>query len=90
MKMKLAAVLFIVATPALAQSAQQQQITPTELAINIDSGVNNLAQALTQAQKQLGSDQQQIQTLMKENADLHKQVDAAKKPTASAKPEPPK
>ena len=56
-----AAVLFAaLASPAM---AQQQQITPSQMAIQIDNAVNGLATSIEVLQKQLAQAQSQVKEL---------------------------
>lgn len=56
--------------------APQQQITPAEAAIQIDSMVNQVAQMATNQIRAIESLQKQVQDQQKEIADLHKKLDA--------------
>src|ERR1700692_3410660 len=58
----LAAVLVGLATPALAQQ-QQKSLMPSQLAIQLDDGINLMAKMIDQQAGQLDAQAQQIQTL---------------------------
>jgi len=67
--------LLLASTSAFAQ-APQQQVTPAEAAIQIDSMVNQVAQLATNQTRAIESLQKQVQDQQKEIADLHKKLDA--------------
>lgn len=81
----------IAASPALAYAqSPQQQISPAEAAIQVDTMVNSIASLATNQGKMIESLQKQIRDQQQEIADLHKKLDAAKvPPVASAVPLPP-
>ena len=55
-----AIILAALATPAM---AQQQQVTPSQMAIQIDNAVNGLATSIEVLQKQLADAQAQVKQL---------------------------
>ncbi len=55
------ALVLILSTPAFAQ--QPQQITPSQVAVQIDSAIGQLATALEQSQAQVKALQEQIKLL---------------------------
>jgi len=65
--MRFFVICLVALSPAIASA---QQVSPAELALNIDQGVNNLAATLTNAQKQIAADEARIKDLEKQLADL--------------------
>jgi hypothetical protein len=78
----------IAVSPSLAYAqASQQQISPAEAAIQVDTMVNSIASLATNQGKMIESLQKQVRDQQSEIADLHKKLDAAKAaPTASVPP----
>ena len=71
------AYLLLILSPvaAYAQTAQpQQQISPSEVALQIDGAVNNLAMAVTQLQKQLETAQTRVRELEAKCGDACKET----------------
>jgi len=60
MKLTIVMILAMLTTPA---TAQQQQITPSQMAIQIDNAVNGMATSIEVLQKQLAQAQTQVKQL---------------------------
>jgi TolA-binding protein len=89
---KVALCLAFVAASTAAAFAQspQQQISPSEAAIQVDTMVNSIASLATNQGKMIESLQKQIRDQQQEIADLLQKLNAAKvPPVASAVPLPP-
>ena len=87
-RFSIVAAVLLLPTLAFAQSPQQQ-VSPAEAAIQIDSMVNQVAQLATNQTRAIESLQKQVQDQQKEIADLHKKLDASKAATPPARTVPP-
>ena len=74
-RMMLLASFAVLPTLAFAQ-APQQQISPSEAAIQVDTMINQIASLATNQGKMIESLQKQIRDQQQEIADLHKKLDA--------------
>lgn len=68
--------VFLLVSSGMAIAQTPTQLTPSQLAIQVDNGVNALAAAMENAQKQIGELSQENAKLKKELADAEAKLKA--------------